>query len=169
MPSKDSGWRQLEWTISKADALLYCVGHDITRRMDNLARYKLLADHSTDIISRQTVTGKYLYVSPACYEVLGYHPDELLARDRYDFIHPEDAARIQQTIAEIDQQPETFPLVFRAKHKAGHYVWMEAIQRKLHRADRDDYRPTQQQTPALQLFDQSSQLNSESGCFRDCR
>ena len=126
---------QLEWTLSVTDAIVYCVGHDITSRMDNLARYKLLADHATDIISRQTITGEYLYVSPACYEVLGYHPDELIGRSRYDFIHKEDAVNVQQTIAHIDQQPETFPSVFRAKHKAGHYVWMEAIQRKLYEAE----------------------------------
>lgn len=144
---KDGEWRQLEWTISNADAVLYCVGHDITKRMDNLARYKLLADHSTDIISRQTTAGEYLYVSPACYEVLGYYPDELIGRNRYDFIHPEDAICIQQTIARIEQQPETFSLVFRARHKAGRYVWMEAIQRKLYKADNaDDYRPTVQQS-----------------------
>ncbi|MGB3787235.1 MAG: PAS domain S-box protein, partial [Phormidesmis sp.] len=108
---------------------------------DSLARYKLLADHATDIISRQTIAGEYIYVSPACYEVLGYQPEELVGRSRYEFIHPEDVAHIQQTISQIDQQPETFPFVFRARHKAGHYVWMEAIQRKLYKEeDLDDYR-----------------------------
>ncbi|MBE9062583.1 PAS domain S-box protein [cf. Phormidesmis sp. LEGE 11477] len=140
---KEGGWRQLEWTISVADALMYCVAHDITNRTDNLARYKLLADHATDIISRQTITGQYLYVSPACYEVLGYHPDELVGQNRYDFIHPEDAAHIQKTIAQLDQQSETFSLVFRARHRAGHYIWMEAIQRKLYKLkDFDEYRLT---------------------------
>ena len=153
---KSGEWRQLEWTISMENALLYCVGHDITNRMDNLARYKLLADHATDIISRQTITGEYLYVSPACYEVLGYHPNELIGRSRYEFIHLEDAKRIQSTITQIDQQPETFSLVFRARHRAGHYIWMEATQRKLYRANYfDEYRVTKQtsrdfsETPAV--------------------
>ena len=128
-------WRQIEWTISTADAVMYCVGHDITNRMDNLARYKLLADYATDIISRQTIRGKYLYVSPACYEVLGYPPDELVGRNRYDFIHPEDVASVQKTNEQIDQQPETFSLVFRARHRAGHYIWMEVIQRKLYETE----------------------------------
>ena len=73
---KNGEWRWIAWTLtaenrqtSKAIPTLYCVGHDITDRMDNLARYKLLADHATDIISRQTVEGEYLYVSHACYEV----------------------------------------------------------------------------------------------------
>lgn len=122
-------------------ALLYCVGHDITDRMDNLARYKLLADHATDIISRQTISGEYLYVSPACTEVLGYSPEEFIGRSRYDFMHTDDITVIKATLAKVDQQAESFPLVFRARHKQGHYVWMEAVHRKLHRRDRfDDYK-----------------------------
>ena len=35
-------------------------------------RYRLLADNSTDMISRQTPQGIYLYVSPACRPLLGY-------------------------------------------------------------------------------------------------
>ncbi|EDX86439.1 PAS fold family [Synechococcus sp. PCC 7335] len=136
-------WRQIEWTISIADDVMYCVGHDVTNRMDNLARYKLLAEHATDIISRQTIEGDYLYISPACYEVLGYYPNELIGRNRYDFIHPEDVAQVRETIGRIDQQPETFSLVFRARHRTGHYLWMEAIQRKLYiTEDFDEYRIT---------------------------
>ncbi|MEO0376217.1 MAG: PAS domain S-box protein, partial [Cyanobacteria bacterium P01_A01_bin.17] len=140
---KNGEWRQLEWTLSIVDGSLYCIGHDMTQRMDSLARYKLLADHATDIISRQTLTGDYLYVSPACYEVIGYSPEEMIGRNRYDFIHPGDVASIRSTMDRIDQQSETFSLVFRARHKAGHYVWMEAIQRKLQASDSSN---TQTQT-----------------------
>ncbi|MEO1621293.1 MAG: PAS domain S-box protein [Cyanobacteria bacterium J06632_3] len=136
---KNGEWRWIAWTLtaenrqtSKAIPTLYCVGHDITDRMDNLARYKLLADHATDIISRQTVEGEYLYVSPACYEVLGYTPDEFMGHSRYEFIHPEDVPQIQQALTDVDGQAETFSLVFRAKHKQGHYVWMEALHRKIY-------------------------------------
>ncbi len=161
---KNGEWRQLEWTISVADTALYCVGHDVTNRMDNLARYKLLADHATDIISRQTLTGDYIYVSPACYEVLGYYPDELIGRNRYEFIHLEDAAHIQQAISQIERQPETFPFVFRARHKAGHYVWMEAIQRKLYKAQNPaDSVDAYQQSSSRQILGQQSSSQQISG------
>ncbi|MEL6354374.1 MAG: PAS domain S-box protein [Cyanobacteria bacterium J06627_28] len=136
---KNGEWRWIAWSISAEpdnslaapQVLLYCVGHDITDRMDNLARYKLLADHATDIISRQTISGEYLYVSPACADVLGYSPEELIGRSRYDFIHADDATVIKANLAKVDQQADSFPLVFRAKHKQGYYVWMEAVHRKL--------------------------------------
>ena len=39
---------------------------------ESRARYRLLAEHSIDIISRLTAEGVYLYVSPACKTMLGY-------------------------------------------------------------------------------------------------
>ncbi|MEO0805864.1 MAG: PAS domain S-box protein [Cyanobacteria bacterium J06643_4] len=149
---KNGEWRWIAWSISAEpdnslaapQSLLYCVGHDITDRMDNLARYKLLADHATDIISRQTISGEYLYVSPACADVLGYSPEELIGRSRYDFIHADDATVIKANLAKVDQQADSFPLVFRAKHKQGYYVWMEAVHRKLYQRDSfDDYKVAQ--------------------------
>ncbi|MEL7351331.1 MAG: PAS domain S-box protein [Cyanobacteria bacterium P01_A01_bin.116] len=162
-------WRWFEWTLAAVDSdsdapasvslaeespaneaegspstglLLYCVGHDISDRMDNLARYKLLADHSTDIISRQTIAGEYLYVSPAAYSVLGYDPEEMIGRNRYEFVHPEDAVTIQRKMAAVAQRlansagqsgsfSDSAPVVFRARHQQGHYVWMEASHRIL--------------------------------------
>ena len=40
-------------------------------------RYRLLAENSTDMISRHDPAGVYLYVSPACQRLLGYQPHEL--------------------------------------------------------------------------------------------
>ena len=148
---KNGEWRWISWNISvdfaavdsdnRATSTFYCVGHDITDRMDNLARYKLLADHATDIISRQTITGEYLYVSPACHEVLGYDPAELIGGNRYDFIHPEDVSTVQQALANVHQQSETFSLIYRIRHQQGHYLWMEAVHRKLYSTNRfDDYK-----------------------------
>src|SRR5512139_1322456 len=38
------------------------------------ARFRLLAENSTDVISRHTIAGDLLYVSPAAYTLLGYEP-----------------------------------------------------------------------------------------------
>src|SRR5205807_1848680 len=44
------------------------------------ARYRLLADNSTDIIVRVGKNGRLVYVSPAC-RALGYEPEELIGQD----------------------------------------------------------------------------------------
>ncbi len=53
-------------------------------------RYRVLAENSTDMISKHTPDGVYLYVSPACRALLGYDPEELIGRSGYEFFHPED-------------------------------------------------------------------------------
>jgi PAS domain-containing protein len=51
--------------------------------------YRLLAEHSTDMISKHTPEGFYTYASPACRSLLGYDPEELVGRDAYEFFHPQ--------------------------------------------------------------------------------
>src|SRR5262245_18812347 len=59
-------------------------------------RYRLLADYSTDMISRQSAEGIYLYVSPACLTLLGYEVEEIVGRSYSEVVHPEDVALVQQ-------------------------------------------------------------------------
>jgi PAS domain S-box-containing protein len=56
------------------------------------ARYRLLADHSTDIIAWVALDGLVLYVSPSV-RALGYSPEALVGGNIADFIHPEDRER----------------------------------------------------------------------------
>ena len=41
-------------------------------------RFRLLAENSSDVISRQAIDGTFLYVSPASISILGYSPEQLL-------------------------------------------------------------------------------------------
>ncbi|MGD2184212.1 PAS domain S-box protein [Lusitaniella coriacea] len=90
------------------------------------ARYRLLADHSTDLISTHTPKGIYLYASPACYALLGYKPEELIGKSMYDFFHPDDAAALQRTAHAIAQFPDRYTHTYRARDKYGKYVWLES-------------------------------------------
>ena len=42
------------------------------------SQFRLLAENSSDIISRHDTNGTFLYVSPACLSILGYAPEELI-------------------------------------------------------------------------------------------
>ena len=98
-------------------------------------RYRLMADNSTDIITRQTPEGIYLYVSPACRTLLGYQPDELVGRSTYELFHPEDVAAMQQSYATILKQPDTYTFSYRIRCKDGNYVWFETTSRTVHSSD----------------------------------
>jgi len=93
------------------------------------ARYRLLADHANDIITIFDLDGYLDYLSPAITKVLGYTPEELIGRPVSDIIHPEDYPATQAAYRDyiVSGDWASAPRVqYRARHKAGHYIWAEA-------------------------------------------
>jgi PAS domain S-box-containing protein len=87
--------------------------------------YRLLAEHSTDMISRQNSQGIYIYISPAGRTLLGYELDEIISHTPLEFIHPDDLPAIQEVYDNLAAQPEVSTLTYRTRHKDGRYVWLE--------------------------------------------
>ena len=93
------------------------------------ARYRLLAENATDLITRHALDGTILYVSPAVRTLLGYEPEEVIGHHRHEFVHPDDRERIWATRSSILESPQTFILTYRIRHKDGHYLWFETTAR----------------------------------------
>ncbi len=96
---------------------------------DSEARYRLLAEHATDMISRHTPEGKYLYVSPACRRLLGYDPEELVGRNAYEFVHPDDLGAVGESHTTILAQDKIYTVSYRLWQRSGEYVWVETTSR----------------------------------------
>jgi diguanylate cyclase (GGDEF)-like protein/PAS domain S-box-containing protein len=94
-------------------------------------RFRVLAENSSDVISRHTPDGCCLYVSPACFAILGYTADQLLSRSIYDFIHPEDAAGIRAGYSEPRGAGETATVQYRFRRQDGRFIWLESTLRVL--------------------------------------
>jgi len=95
---------------------------------DSESRYRLLADNSTDLIMLVGHRGKRRYVSPVCEKLLGYTPEEMLAINSADALHPDDIAPAMRVLAKGSgdpAQPEQ-TLTYRMRRKDGSYVWVEA-------------------------------------------
>jgi diguanylate cyclase (GGDEF)-like protein/PAS domain S-box-containing protein len=96
------------------------------------ARYRLLADNSTDMVFQLDSDLVRRYVSPACREILGYGPDDLLGVKPTDMAHPDDAARLGLTLDSLmTGRSDRLSLVSRVRHRDGRWVWVEAHLRAL--------------------------------------
>ncbi|WP_406699337.1 PAS domain-containing protein [Singulisphaera sp. Ch08] len=94
-------------------------------------KYRLLAENSTDMISRHNPDGTYLYASPACRALVGYEPEELIGTSPYDFVHPADLPEIASTHETTLLSPETSTVAFRARRKDGSLIWLESTVRTI--------------------------------------
>ncbi|EGF91638.1 mmoS [Asticcacaulis biprosthecium C19] len=98
------------------------------------ARYRLLADSSNDIISVFGLDGAIEYLSPAVEKLLGFTPAELTGRNVRDIVLPEDYPVTRAAFASYVRGGDwsAVPRVqYRARHKQGHIVWLEASPRAM--------------------------------------
>jgi PAS domain S-box-containing protein len=92
----------------------------------NEERYRILAENSSDMISKHNWDRTYLYVSPACTKLLGYIPDDLTGRSAYQLIHSEDVENIRRNhILLLENRTSSFIESYRIRKKDGSYIWFE--------------------------------------------
>lgn len=130
-----SGSSIIEMAANGAPAFIMGTVRDITderKAQADLAasevRYRLLADNARDMICRFGPAGDIQFISPACHEVLGYSPEEMIGWRIIDKIHPDDRQQLTDYYADLvprGPSATSEPLQFRGLHKDGHWVWLE--------------------------------------------
>ncbi|MDX2191921.1 MAG: PAS domain-containing protein [Gemmatimonadales bacterium] len=145
----DGGWR---WFLSRdtpfrregdGSTVILGMAADVTERVtgaqriaDSEARLRLLAENMRDLVCRHAADGRFTYISPSSAEVVGWRPEELAGRDPYDFIHPEDVARVRREATDANARlalPPT-PVTYRFRRPDGTYRWLETVSRPLDEA-----------------------------------
>lgn len=86
-------------------------------------QYRLIAEHSKDMIKVTNVYGKIEYASPSHEHILGYN-DEI---DIFENIHPDDLSSIEKGYRNILHTKESCELELRKKHNRGDWVWLGAV------------------------------------------
>jgi PAS domain S-box-containing protein len=99
--------------------------------LESEAQFRLLAENASDMISRHSTDGTFLYVSPACETLLGYNPSKLIGTPSLEIIHPEDRPQILRLTAESPPTPVVYTISYRARHQNGQYVWLESSARAI--------------------------------------
>jgi diguanylate cyclase (GGDEF)-like protein/PAS domain S-box-containing protein len=93
------------------------------------ARYRLMADNATDMLSRHTPQGIYLYASPACRLLLGYQPEDLIGMRLDELVHPDDVERFRAMEYLSSDVSSSEAISYRICHKDGRYIWFETTMR----------------------------------------
>lgn len=97
-------------------------------------QYRTLADNSSDLVVRMRLDGTRLYVSPSTREILGMEPEQLM-QPRWELVHPDDREPLEKAIQTLGADGGSMTVRYRARHAKGHYVWIEALARRVDAAD----------------------------------
>ena len=91
------------------------------------SQMRLLTENMVDTISQIDAQYRVLYVSPSIQRELGYRPTDLLGQRLLDVLHPDDARTFyHQMIMAATLRAPTLRLIYRQRHAAGHYLWIES-------------------------------------------
>lgn len=94
-----------------------------TNRYD---QHRFLIDNILDVIVEIDSDGTFLYCSPQTLKLYGYHPEELIGLNVFDFIDQEDLAKVIKKFEEAINKGELHSVEYRTRHKNGHYVLVSA-------------------------------------------
>jgi diguanylate cyclase (GGDEF)-like protein/PAS domain S-box-containing protein len=91
-------------------------------------RYRALTQNSSDLVTVMETTGIVRYQSPAIVRMLGYSPEELLGKNAFDYVHPDDLQRVRIAFDEGLEDPGLQPSAeYRFRRKDGSWRWLESI------------------------------------------
>jgi PAS domain S-box-containing protein len=91
------------------------------------ARFRSLISNATDIITILDVDGIIRFESPPIERILGYHREELLGRNAFEVVHPDDRAATWAAFERALADPTLVPTIeFRFRHRDGSWRWLES-------------------------------------------
>jgi PAS domain S-box-containing protein len=114
------------------------VGSDVSaaKRAERIVRetgerYKLLAEFSSDMISRFDDQGIFTYASPASATLFGCAPDGLVGRGIDELVHPEERDEMRGLFASVvSGRFATNTVTCRMSHAEHEWVWVETSLRR---------------------------------------
>ena len=118
---------------AKGGVVVLIAGEDITERRraeelvrESARRFRALIEHAYDAVLLLDGNIGLVYASPSTERILGYSPGELVGRDGFDFIHPDQLRDAKEQFAAASGHPGS---VYRAerliRHKLGKWLWTE--------------------------------------------
>ncbi len=89
-------------------------------------RFEQISGHSREMVWEIDPYGLYTYVSPACSEIIGYKPEELIKKKHFYDLHPEDGRHIfrSSTLEAFTKKKVLRDFLNPRQTKEGKIIWM---------------------------------------------
>lgn len=94
---------------------------------ERISREQYFTSGTREMVCTHTLIGVFKYVSPTSFSMLGYHPEELVGTDSYDYIHPDDRERIRQEahLPSLRGELNGQIIRYRFRRANGSYAWLD--------------------------------------------
>ncbi|HEX7299048.1 MAG TPA: EAL domain-containing protein [Solirubrobacteraceae bacterium] len=101
------------------------------------AEYRMLAEHSTDFLSRHGLDGTFRYASPVAHTLLGWPPEAMLGETptTLGMDHPDDVDIYERSWAQALRSDVPRTVAYRAQRRDGSIVWLETTFRAVRDVD----------------------------------
>ncbi len=108
--------------VKVGDAISY-TWRDVTDRVAEDLRYRLLAENTSDIVSVSEPGGPITWVSDSLTAMTGWRPEDVIGREFIEFVHPEDLERVRTAQHQLGDG-DRHELTARVRRAEGDYRWM---------------------------------------------
>jgi diguanylate cyclase (GGDEF)-like protein/PAS domain S-box-containing protein len=99
------------------------------RLREIVSLHRLVTENSRDAIIVADFNGHRSYVSAASESMSGWTPEEVLAQDSLELVHPKDQPRVKAAVRELRSGSEGAMVECRVRKRNGEYLWVEAALR----------------------------------------
>ena len=89
-------------------------------------KYRSIVNNITDIILEIDLKGIVTYVSPQCFDIMGYSPEDLMGKPAFNYIYSEDLQKIAKGMKKALISQKIMSLEYRLIHKNGDIIPVSA-------------------------------------------
>ncbi|MFT3934591.1 MAG: PAS domain S-box protein [Chitinophagaceae bacterium] len=121
--------RRLEEQLKKSNEALEQKVKERTEEIYKTTNtFRALVENNQSIICLLDEQFRPIYISPAAERITGFSFIEGNPSSPLEFSHPDDVEHMRQLAKKVMENPgKAFGISIRAKHKDGHYVWLEGV------------------------------------------
>ncbi|MCX5855515.1 MAG: PAS domain S-box protein [Deltaproteobacteria bacterium] len=128
-------WVQSNSVINDRNEVVKLTGivQDITERKkaedalrQSEEQLRLVTDNMVDLVLQTDTQAVFQYFTPSVTRLLGYRIEDVLGKNAFDFVHPDDCDGAMNAFQEA--MKTGYGMVeARIRHNEGHYIWMELV------------------------------------------